>query len=199
MKPAPSAPSEHPAGDQNGLFIGVVCGLLVFLMAARTPLDSDLWWHLRAGEETLRLGQPLLSDTLSYTRAGVDWINHSWLTQVGMALLFRWAGFLGLGLAVAGLAAFSLGWVYRQMSGPPLWRAFLVILARAGGCPGVVGQAANPFVGVPGGGEPDCVELSTRAGKAVLAGAAVRVVVEFARGLRAGADAVGLRVGGRAV
>lgn len=129
MKPAPSAPSEHPAGDRNGLFIGMVCGLLVFLMAARTPLDSDLWWHLRAGEETLRLGQPLLSDTLSYTRAGVDWVNHSWLAQVGMALLFRWAGFLGLGLAVAGLAAFSLGWVYRQMSGPPLWRAFLVILA----------------------------------------------------------------------
>ncbi len=128
MKPAPTASPERSANDQSGLFIGVLCGLLVFIMAARTPLDTDLWWHLRAGEETLRLGQPLLSDTLSYTRAGADWINHSWLSEVGMALLFRGAGFWGLGVAVAGLAAFSLGWVYRQMSGPPLWRAFLVVL-----------------------------------------------------------------------
>ena len=68
--------------------------LLVFIMAARTPLDSDLWWHLRAGEETLRTGHPVLVDPFSYTRQGSAWINHSWLSQVILALLYRAGGFL---------------------------------------------------------------------------------------------------------
>jgi hypothetical protein len=128
-RPVPEGEALKDKPGSSLLFVGVVAALLVFLMAARTPLDTDLWWHLRAGAETLRLGQPVLVDTLSYTRAGEAWINHSWLAEVLMTLLFRWAGFLGLGLAVAGLAAFSLAWVYRQSYGPALWRAFVVILA----------------------------------------------------------------------
>ena len=103
--------------------------VLVFLMAARTPLESDLWWHLRAGEETLQTGQPMLTDTLSFTRAGEHWINHSWLSEVIMALVYRAAGPLGLGLLVALLAVLSMGLVYLQMEGPGFLRAFLIILA----------------------------------------------------------------------
>jgi hypothetical protein len=112
-------------------FILAVILILVFAMAARTPLDSDMWWHLRAGQQSWQTGRPVTVDTFSYTRYGETWVNHSWLSQVGMYLVFRFSGYLGLGLLVAVLAAASMGLVYAQMEGPPLLRAFILILATA--------------------------------------------------------------------
>ena len=51
--------------------------LLIFIMAARTPLDSDMWWHLRAGEETWINREVYSEDTFSFTRDGDPWLNHS--------------------------------------------------------------------------------------------------------------------------
>ena len=108
--------------------IMVITFVMVFFMAARTAVDTDMWWHLRAGEETLRTGQPYLVDTLSYTRAGQAWINHSWLSQVGMFLLYRWQGSLTLSLVMALLATASMALVYFQMEGPALYKLPLMIL-----------------------------------------------------------------------
>jgi hypothetical protein len=112
-------------------FILAVILILVFAMAARTPLDSDMWWHLRAGQQTWQTGRPVTVDTFSYTRYGQSWINHSWLSQVGMYLVSGALGYLGLGLLVAILAIVSMGLVYAQMEGPPLLRAFIIILTTA--------------------------------------------------------------------
>ena len=102
--------------------------LLVFIMAARSPLDSDMWWHLRAGEQTWMDGNPLRVERFSHTRAGEKWINHSWLAQVGMFQLFKWQGFVGLSGATALLAALAMGIMYQQMEGPAFLKAALVIL-----------------------------------------------------------------------
>jgi hypothetical protein len=75
-----------------GLFIPAVLLLLVFIMAARTPLDTDLMWHLRAGQATLAQGSPVVVDTFSHTRLGETWVNHSWLSQPGMYLLYANGG-----------------------------------------------------------------------------------------------------------
>ncbi len=107
----------------------VVVLVLLFLAAARTPLDTDLWWHLRSGEVTWNSSHPLLSDPFSFTRQGQPWINHSWLSQVVLYLLFRAGGFPALGGAVALLATASLALVYLQMDGPAALRAFLLVLA----------------------------------------------------------------------
>jgi len=117
------------ARSKGDRLVFVLVLVLVFLMAARMPLDTDLWWHLRAGETTLQTGHPMLTDTLSFTRAGSPWINHSWLSEVGMALLFRVGGYLALSAMVALVAAASMAVLYRQMSGPALLRAFVIILA----------------------------------------------------------------------
>lgn len=109
----------------------VITLLLVVIMAARMPVDSDLWWHLRAGEEMLRTGKPLLHDVFSYTRSGAEWINHSWLSEVILAQSDRWLGYLGPGLWVALLATLSMGLVYFQMEGRAFLRAFVIILASA--------------------------------------------------------------------
>lgn len=110
-------------------FIYVMALLLVFIMAARTPLDGDMWWHLRAGQETIAQRAPLLEDTFSFTQSGVPWINHSWLSQVGMKVLFGWFAYYGLTLGVAFLAVGSLLVVLLQMEGPSIMKAFLLIFA----------------------------------------------------------------------
>ena len=124
------------AKDQNvttrqpsSLLLIVVTFILLFGMAARTPFDSDLFWHLRAGEATLESGRPLLVDTFSFTRAGQAWINHSWLSQLGIALLFRAGGYLALGTAMALLASLSMVLVYAQCDGPEAIKAFSLVLA----------------------------------------------------------------------
>lgn len=116
-------------------FIPAVTFILVFAMAARTPLDSDMFWHLRAGEATWSGGKPLLQDMFSFTRFGQHWINHSWLAQVGMFLLYRCGGYLALGFVTAMLATLSLGLVYPQMEGGPLLRAFVLVLAATVAAP----------------------------------------------------------------
>ena len=115
--------------------VPVVLFSLVFSMAARSPVDSDLWWHLRAGEETWETARPLLVDTFSHTRNGAAWINHSWLSQVGLYLLYAKGGYLALSIAVAFMATLSMVFVYTQMDAPPLLRAFVIILASAVSAP----------------------------------------------------------------
>ena len=107
----------------------VVVLLLIAAMAAGTPLDTDMWWHLRAGEVTLTTGQPLLSDLFSFTRSGAAWTNHSWLAQVFLYLLFRLGGFMALGVLVCSLATASMALTYQQMEGPAVLRAFALILS----------------------------------------------------------------------
>lgn len=115
--------------DNFERLILVVMLLLVFIMAARTPVESDLFWHLSAGEKMLSTGQPLLVDPFSYTRLGAAWVNHSWLSEVLLTGLYRLGGFMGLGVWVAGLATLSMALLWAQMEGPALLRAFLIILA----------------------------------------------------------------------
>ena len=107
----------------GGRLIFVITLLLVAMMAARTPMDSDLWWHLRAGQVTIETGHPLVTDLFSYTRDGQSWINHSWLSQVILYGLYRLANYTGLSLWVTVLAVVSLTLVFFQMKGAAWWRS----------------------------------------------------------------------------
>ncbi|MDO8970671.1 MAG: hypothetical protein Q7U74_08290, partial [Saprospiraceae bacterium] len=116
-------------GRKFDYLVPVLLFVLIFLVAARTPLDTDLYWHLAAGRQTWQSGQPMVRDVFSFTRAGSMWINHSWLSQVILFGLCQFGGNLALGTWVAGLATLSMGFVYAQMRGPAIFRAFLIVLA----------------------------------------------------------------------
>ena len=60
--------------------------------------DPDLWWHLRSGQEILRLGHPLFYDPYSYTAHGHPWLNHEWLADAIFAASYRLFGVFGLKL-----------------------------------------------------------------------------------------------------
>ncbi len=130
--PARAAPAVlRSAADARAaaLLVFFLTMALVFLMAARSPIDTDLWWHLRAGQETVEQGKPLLEDVMSFTRAGAAWTNHSWLAQVVLYGLYRWGGFVAISGLVATLATVSMAFLYHTMEGPALFRAFLILLA----------------------------------------------------------------------
>jgi len=110
-------------------FYVAVLILLVLIIALRVPLDTDMWWHLRAGEETWNSQSVYLVDTLSYTRAGEPWINHSWLAQVIMIGLYKLGEYKALSLWVGVTAALSMFFLYLQMEGHALIKTFLVLFA----------------------------------------------------------------------
>lgn len=103
--------------------------LLIFLMAARSPLDSDMWWHLSAGREMLDTHSILRTDVFSFTRAGSVWVNPYWLTQAGMAALMEKTGYLGVSAAVASLALLAMVIVSFQCNAPPLLKTGALILS----------------------------------------------------------------------
>jgi hypothetical protein len=103
----------------------------VFAMAARAPADTDTWWHLQSGRVTLENGHILQTDVFSHTRQGQPWVNHSWLSQVILYLLFHGFRYFGLGLFQALVVTLTFAFVYAQMEGDVFTRAFVVVLAAA--------------------------------------------------------------------
>lgn len=110
-------------------FFYIVALLLVFFMTIRAPVDSDMLWHLRLGEDTLNHGWPVMEDVYSYTREGTPWVNQSWLAEVVLIGFFRLWGYAGLSLCVGLVAVACAGLLMKQMESPALLRAGVVILA----------------------------------------------------------------------
>src|SRR5512133_3066432 len=121
----PTAVRSQQSADR---LILVVTLLLIFIMAARTPLDTDMWWHLRAGEEIVRTGHFLYTDIFSFTRAGAHWMNPYWLAQISMALAYNALGYLGLSTWVALFASLSMVLVLLQCEGPAFLKALALLL-----------------------------------------------------------------------
>jgi len=88
----------------------------VLLFAPLVPslfADADTGWHLWAGTRILAHGPGAIPDTLSFTRAGLPWRDVSWLADAILALLYRHAGYFGVGALVALVFAGLFGWLYR--------------------------------------------------------------------------------------
>ena len=107
------------------LFVGL------FAMAVRVSVGADTWWHLRAGQWMLANGRLLNTDVFSFTQAGAEWINHSWLSQLPLYLAWALLGYAGLNLLVALVVVATFTLVYRTCAGGEYLRAFVVILAAA--------------------------------------------------------------------
>jgi hypothetical protein len=111
----------------NRLVTGIVF-IAIFTMAIRFPVDSDTWWHLRAGQTMVERHSLLTSDPFSQTQIGQPWINHGWLAQLFWYELFtlgRWPA-VALGLATIITLAFWLVW--QQSEGNLYLKAFALIL-----------------------------------------------------------------------
>jgi hypothetical protein len=105
--------------------------LAVFAMAARISVDTDTWWHLRAGQWIVENRQIPREDVFSYTRAGESWEYPGWLVEVPLYWLYQLAGPGGLNLWTAFMVTLTFAFVWLTLSGGPFLKAFVIVLAAA--------------------------------------------------------------------
>ncbi len=105
--------------------------IALFAMAVRTPVDTDMYWHLRAGQFILETRTIPAADPFSWTALGTPWVDVHWLSQVILYGAYALLGMPGLALLVAVLVVMAFVFVWRQMEGGPFMRAFVVVLAAA--------------------------------------------------------------------
>jgi hypothetical protein len=122
-------PSLNGTNKKTESLFLVVVMLLVFGIATMTPTDTDMWWHLRAGDEMVHQGKILLEDAFSYTRAGAPWVNAFWLSDIGLYGLWKLGGFFAITIAVALIAAALMFIIYLHMDGRVYLRGLLILLA----------------------------------------------------------------------
>jgi hypothetical protein len=108
----------------------VILFALLFALAARIPVDTDTWWHIRSGEYILQHGI-IYTDPFSHTMFGQPWIDHSWGAQIILYGVWEIGGYLGLSVYMAGLATAGMYFVYRMCSGNAYLRAFAVVIGAA--------------------------------------------------------------------
>jgi hypothetical protein len=123
--------------------VTVITFLAVFAMAARISVDTDTWWHLRAGQWIWENGAVPYVDPFSYTRQGEAWQYPGWIVEVPMYWIFNLLGPGGLNLWAAAMVTLAFAFVWRTLSGGPFLRAFVMILAVAAS--GVY-WAARPYL-----------------------------------------------------
>ncbi len=105
--------------------------LAIFAMATRVSLDSDTWWHLRAGQWMIDHGALLRADPFSYTRFGEAWHYPGWLAQVLLYVVYHAAGPGGLNVLTAFVVTLTFIFVYASTRGDAFLRSFILILAAA--------------------------------------------------------------------
>ncbi len=110
--------------------MGIVLFALLFALAARVPIDTDTWWHLRSGEYTLQNGM-IYADPFSSTANGQPWINHSWGSQIILYGVWQVGGLFGLMIYTAGLATLGMYFVYKSSAGSVYLRAFALVIGAA--------------------------------------------------------------------
>ena len=103
--------------------------LAIFAMAARISVDTDTWWHLRAGQWMAQNRAILQVDLFSYTRYGQAWQYPGWLVEVPMYWIYSAFGAGGLNIWTALMVTLSFGFIWRTMPGGVFLRAFVIILA----------------------------------------------------------------------
>lgn len=115
----------------------------VAAMALRPAVDTDTWWHLRAGEWILENGQVPTTDVFSHTAFGREWRYPGWLAQVALLGAYGAGGLSGLTIFTGILAGLGMAFLWPLLQGPILLRAAVALLAAA---TAAVYWAARPHI-----------------------------------------------------
>lgn len=122
--------SMYSLGSLHALVVGVTF-LAIFAMSARISVDTDTWWHLRAGQWIVENRAVPQVDLFSYTRLGEAWQYPGWLVEAPMYWIYQAVGAGGLNLWTAVMVTLAFAFVYRTLQGGVFLRAFVMVLATA--------------------------------------------------------------------
>ena len=70
--------------------------LLILLPGSSLLMDGDTFWHILTGQWILDHGQFPTVDFYSYTAVGRRWISGEWLSEIFLALAFKFGGWRGV-------------------------------------------------------------------------------------------------------
>ena len=98
----PTDPSRAPRFLTWAWALLVASSALYFL--GDHEADNDLWMHLYSGRRILAEAAIPRLDDASYSAAGQPWVDHEWLTQIGLAALYAGGGSTAMWLAKLALA-----------------------------------------------------------------------------------------------
>lgn len=106
----------------NSLLATILVGIYFLFPAA----DADLGWHLRYGEILIKTGKLVRQNIFSFVMPDYQWVNHSWLYDPLVSLLFRWGGFISLTISGALLICLSFYLISRKLENFALLTATLI-------------------------------------------------------------------------
>jgi hypothetical protein len=109
----------------------IILFILLFALATRIATDTDMWWHLRTGQQIVETEQTLSIDMFSHTYAGETHLNHSTVSQIVMYGVWSIAGNLGMSLLTSVLAVGGMYFLYRAGKGTIYMQAFVLIFGAA--------------------------------------------------------------------
>ena len=140
-------PFSRQALQTRNVFVAVLA-LGLFAMAVRNVTDPDIWWHLRTGQLTLINHGVFHIDPYSFTRAGVPWVNHEWLFDVGMFWLYHAGGWAAPILTFAAIICAAFMLLFARCSARPFVAGIVTIWAALASLPtwGVRPQMASLFL-----------------------------------------------------
>jgi hypothetical protein len=126
------------AQDRSAAIV-LVAALIALAGTMFTPAvlnDPDTYWHLAAGKWMLDHRMVLHTDVFSFSKAGMPWETHEWLSEVAMALAFAaasWNGVLVLTASAAAATVLILGRrIARSLGGLSLGVALVLSMACIG-------------------------------------------------------------------
>jgi hypothetical protein len=111
--------------------VPIITFIALFAMALRVSVDTDTWWHLRAGEWMIETRSIPVRDPFSLTRGGEPWSDPGWLSELALYSTYRVFGLAGLNVFTAVAVVVGFAFVWRVMQGRLLMRAFVLLLAAA--------------------------------------------------------------------
>ena len=120
--------------DTRRVFV-MILAIGLFAMAARNVIDPDVWWHLRTGQLILQNHAVFYTDPYSFTKFGQPWVNHEWLSDVLIFIVYRAAGWAGLIVVFAAIISAAFMCVFQRCSGPPYLAAAVTVLGAIASAP----------------------------------------------------------------
>lgn len=76
--------------------LGTILVGAVYSLGRLFPLDPDVWWHIKVGQDILRTHHFPTTDLYSFTVPGQPWIAYEWFGEIIWAFAHRLGGLRGM-------------------------------------------------------------------------------------------------------
>jgi hypothetical protein len=121
----------------QGLLVGAVFALLPWVVV-RPVQDPDYWWHVVTGRWIVRHGTLPTHDLFTYAASSREWVDHEYLTEIGLYWAQQAFGLLGISLIFGAVTLAGIWLIDRRSQLEPqpyVVRALFLGLAALAGAP----------------------------------------------------------------